>query len=95
MVVFHNFTVEDVVYEDHDVSIRVTKKDDLDNAIKFSMTDIKKGSQATVTMHIYPGTQLIMVQGKTGKILGRSPFVSFTDVFLEPFLGSVGRANKE
>ena len=43
LVVFHNFTVEDVVHEDHDVSI---KKDYLDNAIKFSMTDIKKGSQA-------------------------------------------------
>ena len=92
MVVFHNFTVEDVVHEDHDVSI---KKDYLDNAIKFSMTDIKKGSQAKVTMHIYPGTPSIMVQGKTGKILGRSPFVSFTDIFLEPFLGSVGRVKKE
>ena len=38
LVVFHNFTVEDVVYEDHNVLIRVTKKDYLDNAIKFSMT---------------------------------------------------------
>ena len=95
LVVFHNFTVEDVVYEDHNVLIRVTKKDYLDNAIKFSMTDIKKGSQAKVTMHIYPGTPSIMVQGKTGKILGRSPVVSFTDVFLEPFLGSVGRVKKE
>ena len=89
LLAFDNFSVEDVVHEDQIVLIRVTKKEYLDNAIKFSMTDIEKGSQAKVTVHIYPGTQSIMVQGKTGKILGRPPFVSFTDIFLEPFLTSL------
>ena len=89
LVVFHNFTAEDVVYEDHNVSLRVTKRDYLDNAIKFSMMVLKNESEAKVTMHIYPGTQSIMVQGKTGKIMGRPPFVSFTDIFLEPFLTSL------
>ena len=94
LVVFHNFTAEDVVYEDHNVSLRVTKRDYLDNAIKFSMTDLQNGSEAKVTMHIYPGTQSIMVQGKTGKILGRPPFVSFTDIFLEPLLGRINKKMK-
>ena len=95
LVAFDNFHAEDLVHEDQDVSIRVTKKEYLDNAIKFSMTDIKNESQAKVTMHIYPGTQSIMVQGKKGKIGGKPPFISFTDIFLGPFLGRIERNEKK
>ena len=95
LVAFDNFSAEDVVHEDQDVSIRVTKKEYLDNAIKFSMTDIEKGSQTNVTVHIYPGTQSIMVQGKKGKIMGKPPFISFTDIFLEPLLGRIKRNEKK
>ena len=95
LVAFDNFSAEDVVHEDQDVSIRVTKKEYLDNAIKFSMTDIEKGSQARVTVHIYPGTQSMMVQGTKGKIMGKPPFISFTDIFLEPLLGRIKRNEKK
>ena len=86
LAAFSLFETDSEVLSNEDVVITVTKREYLDKAIKFSMTDVAQKTNANVTVHIYPGTQALMVQGKTGKIMNNHPFISFTDVFLEPLL---------
>ena len=83
---FGDLETDSEVLSNEDVTITVTKREYLDSAIKFSMADVAKRTNANVTVHLYPGTQALMVQGKTGTIMHNHPFVSFTDIFLEPFL---------
>ena len=86
---FGALKTESEVLNNGDVTVTVTKKERLDNAFNFSMTEVAKTTSANVTVHIYPSTQSLKVQGKTGTIMNNHPFVSFTDIFLEPFLSRV------
>ena len=90
MAAFDAFKTESKVLSNGDVT--VTKRENQDRAINFSMTDVKKTINANVTVYIYPSTQSLTVQGKTGSIMNNHPFVSFTDIFLEPLLNRLVEA---
>ena len=81
---FGAFKTESKVLSNGDVT--VTKRENQDRSINFSMTDVKKTTTANVTVHIHPSTKSLIVQGKTGSIMNNHPFISFTDIFLEPLL---------
>ena len=82
----HGFKEEEEVFRNKDISIKVTTKGYLDAPIKFELSEMKKELKGQVTMHLYPGTTSLMVQGNSGRILNKTPFLCFADVFLEPLI---------
>ena len=81
---------EDVIFRNKDVSITVTTKGYLDAAMKFELWEMEKNLKEQVTVHLYPGTTSMMVQGRSGTILGKPPFLCFADVFLGALVAGEG-----
>ena len=76
----------DEIFRNENISIEVTSKGSLAGVMKFELCEIKKGLKGQVKMNLYSGTTSLMVQGKSGKILNKPPFLCFADVFLEPLI---------
>ena len=83
LVTVQGFDEGDEVFRNKDISINITTKGFLDAAIKFELCEFKKDLKQQVTMHLYLGTTTLMVQGNSGRILNKPPFLCFADVFLE------------
>ena len=71
----------DEIFRNENISIEVTSKGSLAGVMKFELCEIKKGLKGQVKMNLYSGTTSLMVQGKSGKILNKPPFLCFADVF--------------
>ena len=62
--------------------------------MKFQLSD-HSDRMGQVHVHIYPGTQSIMIQGDSGVVVGRKPFIAFSDFYLEPLFNRLINDNKD
>ena len=79
---FKNMKVQEK-YELEEICVSVVEVTEY-NDIKFQLSDHNGSVGVWVLVHIYPGTQSIMIQGDSGVVMGRKPFIAFSDFYLEP-----------
>ena len=68
-VTFRNMKVEEK-YEFEEISVSVVEVMEYNDSIKFQLSD-HSDHMGQVHVHIYPGTQSIMIQGDSGAVVGR------------------------
>ena len=79
---FKNMKVQEK-YELEEICVSVVEVTEYSDFIKFQLSD-HNGSVGEVHVHIFRRVQSIMIQGDSGAVVGRKPFIAFSDFYLEP-----------